>query len=68
MSSGYYTRETVAFKFKWELLKKWDGPTLTQDMKEKMWEGFKLILKGDSKISPHQAETWKYPSDLIKNA
>ena len=68
MNTEYFNKTTVAYKFKWEVLKQWEGPELTLKQKETLWKAYLVILKMDSLISPHQADTWKYPVKLIKNA
>ena len=66
--SKYLNRTSTAYRFKWDVLMKWDKAPLTQEEKEIMWRAFLLILERSDTISDHQAKTWKYPNKLIKNA
>ena len=61
------SKSAVAFKFKWEVLKKVDDSLLTDELKKSLWENFLKMLHSDSRITAYQTNTWKYPSDLINN-
>ena len=64
----HYSKTTVAYKFKWDILKNITGPPLTVREKERLWKEFLDVLRKDNKITLHQYETWVYPYKLIKNA
>jgi hypothetical protein len=65
MKRKYYNKTTVAYKFKHEILMDEKYADTTDDQKLILWEIFLLSLKDINKVSRHQANTWKYPTNLI---
>jgi len=66
MSRKYLKKETVAHRFKLEMLNKADPSILDTEMKSKLWVLYLEILYSEGKINKKAAETWKYPSNYIK--
>jgi len=65
MTSKYYKRETVVYKFKHEMLMDEKYSDATEEQKRILWNIFLLALCQTKKLSKHQAETWVYPEEEL---
>ncbi len=61
---AYLSKEAVAYRFKWNILKKIQAP-LAAYQKKLLWVGYLQILFDDREISEYQSVTWTYPEKYL---
>lgn len=66
MAKKYLTLETVAHRFRWDILEKLKNPDINDENKTILWKNYLYILYKGGKISIKQASMWVYPKKYIK--
>ena len=64
--SKFYNKETVTYKFKWEVMTLDGNSGLSDSGKEKLWTVFLYQLANVKLISHHSSKTWIYPRKALK--
>ena len=62
----YMNKESISYKFKWEVLELPENSNLSLDSKKKHWEIFLYKMSIMKFISKRSAKTWIYPEKLLK--
>lgn len=64
MRRKHYSKETVTYKFKLEILTMKGNSSLSLENREKLWKIYLFSLYKEDFITKFQCETWKYPNVL----
>lgn len=62
----HFNKDTVAYKFKHDILNQDEYSGANDDQKKILWKIFLLSLKDIKHITGHQANTWTYPTKQLK--
>jgi len=66
MKHKYLNKETVTYKFKWEVLTLMGNSGLSLEGKKKLWLIFLYHLGTNKLISKHSSKTWIYPEKELQ--
>ena len=66
MNKRYLDKETISYRFKWDVLAKDENSSLSLENKKKLWEVFLYRMCIMKLISKHSSKRWIYPEKLVE--
>ncbi len=67
MKRKYLNKETVSYKFKWEVLTLQGNQDLSLEGRKKLWLIYLYHLGENDLIGKRSANTWIYPEKILKD-